>query len=83
MRQISTTEAKTKLTELLAEVERGGAVEITRRGKPVARLMPVERAGAVPRREAVEHMRTFMKRQPQQRFSVEEILEMRDEGRRF
>ena len=35
-------EAKTKLAELLDKVEAGDVVTITRRGKAVARLMPVE-----------------------------------------
>ena len=34
-------EAKTKLAELLDKVELGDVVTITRRGKPVARLMPI------------------------------------------
>jgi len=34
-------EAKTKLAELLDKVEAGELVTITRRGKPVARLMPM------------------------------------------
>lgn len=35
-------EAKTKLAELLDKVEQGDTVTITRRGKAVARLMPME-----------------------------------------
>jgi prevent-host-death family protein len=35
-------EAKTKLAELLDKVEAGDIVTITRRGKAVARLMPME-----------------------------------------
>jgi prevent-host-death family protein len=34
-------EAKTNLSRLIAEVERGGEVVISRRDKPVARLVPV------------------------------------------
>lgn len=34
-------DAKNRLTALLDEVEQGGEVVITRRGKPVARLVPV------------------------------------------
>lgn len=47
-REASVHEAKTHLSKLLAEVEAGGAVVITRRGKPVARLEAVE-----PRRRPV------------------------------
>jgi prevent-host-death family protein len=35
-------EAKNRLTALLDEVEDGGEVIITRRGKPIARLAPIE-----------------------------------------
>lgn len=40
MREIGAFEAKNKLSSLLDEVERGEEVVITRRGKPVARLVP-------------------------------------------
>ena len=39
MKEVAVYEAKTRLSELLAEVERGGQVTITRRGVPVARLV--------------------------------------------
>jgi prevent-host-death family protein len=38
-------EAKTKLSELLDLVERGSEITITRRGEPVARLVPISRSG--------------------------------------
>ena len=38
---ISTAEAKNRLSTLLGEVARGGEVTITKRGVPVARLVPV------------------------------------------
>ena len=38
---VNTHEAKTRLSELLAAVERGERVRICRAGKPVADLMPV------------------------------------------
>ncbi|MBV8590069.1 MAG: type II toxin-antitoxin system prevent-host-death family antitoxin [Acetobacteraceae bacterium] len=40
MTTIGVFEAKNKLTALLDEVERGGEVVITRRAKPVARMVP-------------------------------------------
>ena len=39
MREVGAFEAKNKLAELLDEVEQGGEVVITRRGRPVARLV--------------------------------------------
>ncbi len=38
--QVSTIEAKNRLSALLAEVARGAEVTITKRGIPVAKLVP-------------------------------------------
>jgi len=40
MHEVGAFEAKNNLAALLDEVERGNEVLITRRGKPVARLVP-------------------------------------------
>jgi prevent-host-death family protein len=40
--RVSAFDAKTHLSRLLQQVEQGTAITITRRGKPVARLVPVE-----------------------------------------
>lgn len=42
MHTVGVFEAKNRLTALLDEVEGGGEVLITRRGKPVARLVPAD-----------------------------------------
>jgi prevent-host-death family protein len=42
MQQIGAFEAKNRLGSLLDAVERGEEIVITRRGKPVARLVPAE-----------------------------------------
>jgi prevent-host-death family protein len=39
---VSTFEAKTHLSRLLQEVEKGRTITITRRGKPIARLVPID-----------------------------------------
>ena len=44
-REATVHEAKTHLSRLLAEVEAGGSVIITRRGKPVAKLESIPRRG--------------------------------------
>lgn len=46
--QVNVQEAKTRLSQLLAQVENGEDVVIARDGKPVAHLVPVE---APPRRQ--------------------------------
>ena len=38
---ISLADAKARLSELVDRVEAGASINITRRGKPVARLVPV------------------------------------------
>jgi prevent-host-death family protein len=45
---VNVHEAKTQLSKLLAEVERGDDVVIARRGKPVARLVRYERKKRAP-----------------------------------
>ena len=78
MREIGAFEAKTHLSELLAEVEAGASVTITRRGKPVARLVPV--TPAAPDRLAA--IRRLQRLGNSVRMSTTEVLEARDEGRR-
>lgn len=56
MKEVAVYEAKTRLSELLVEVEAGRQVVITRRGVPVAKLVapgPVRRAGASSQRQRV------------------------------
>jgi prevent-host-death family protein len=48
MREVSIYEAKTKLSSLLQEVERGEDVVITKRNRPVARLVPIEKPRCRP-----------------------------------
>ena len=43
--EVTVHEAKTHLSRLLAEIEAGGSVIITRRGKPVAKLESIPRRG--------------------------------------
>jgi prevent-host-death family protein len=45
MESVGLFEAKTHLSELIARAERGEEVIITRHNKPVAKLVPVKRAG--------------------------------------
>lgn len=54
-------EAKTHLPALLARVEKGAEIIITRREKPIARLVPIPASEAVNRKELVAWMRAFRK----------------------
>ena len=78
MRQVGAFEAKTHLSELLAAVEAGEEITITRRGRAVARLVPV--AAASGRGEALARIAAL--RQRIGGMTVEDILSARDEGRR-
>lgn len=42
MREVGIFEAKNKLSELVDQVERGAEITLTRRGKPVAKLVPAD-----------------------------------------
>ena len=41
-RTVGSYEAKAKLAQLLGEVAQGATVTVTRRGKPVARIVPID-----------------------------------------
>ena len=46
MKRVKIAELKDQLSRHLREVERGGEVEVTDRDRPIARIVPVGRAGA-------------------------------------
>jgi prevent-host-death family protein len=59
MREVGVLEAKTHLSTLLGEVERGGEIVITRHGQPVARLAPIVPGTTRIRRSGKEIAKTF------------------------
>ena len=79
---VSVFDAKNKLSALLDQVERGAEVTITRRGKPVAKLVPT--APADRAHELVEKFRNLRASIAArgERFTQEELRAFRDEGRR-
>ena len=56
METIGSYEAKTHLAQLLSQVERGESFTITRHGRPVARLVPVNAEDRRNARESVERL---------------------------
>ncbi len=80
MHTVGVFEAKNRLTALLNEVEDGGEVIITRRGKPVARLAPLasgfNRAKAL---KAAEGLRAASKGQTLGGLTLKALI---SEGRR-
>jgi prevent-host-death family protein len=75
---IKTGEAKTRLSELLARVEAGEEVTIARGDEPVARLVPVARAGDA--RAAVADI--LAARTGLAATTADELIAWRDDGRR-
>jgi prevent-host-death family protein len=65
--EVGSYEAKTKLPELLRDVQQGTRYTITLRGEAVAELLPVETPAAARKTdiaEAVAKMRQFMQSHP-------------------
>lgn len=81
MIEVGTYDAKTRLSELIERAEAGETVVITRHGRPVARLVAEE---GLRRRRVEEGLaRIDAIRATLPEVTTREILEMRDEGRRF
>ena len=83
MDMVSLFDAKNRLSGLLDQVEGGQEVTITRRGKPVARLVPVA-PKSEQGRTAVEKLRTLRQSIAKRGeiFTWSELKAYRDEGRR-
>jgi prevent-host-death family protein len=79
MKNVPATEAKAKFSELLDEVERGERVEITRRGRVIARLIPAEEASESDKKRAFAEIRALRERLP--RIPQAELFAALREGR--
>ena len=80
MERINLADAKARLSEIVDRVEAGESIEIVRRGKPAARLVPTNK-----RRELkpvdVEALRKLRATMPYQEESAAELIrKMRDSG---
>ena len=78
MNTVSVVQAKAHFSEILAKVEAGQDVLITRRGAPVARLSGVERAVQPLRLQMIDAFRASLN--ATQEDSTELIRRMRDES---
>lgn len=81
MRSIGAYEAKTHLPRLLDRVARGESLTITRHGRPVARLVPVQDEARDRARLAAR--RILERRARLERTSVSELIDTIHEGHRF
>jgi prevent-host-death family protein len=79
MKSVSVAEAKAHLSDLISKAAEGETVNITRRGKPVARLIAVQK----PRKKVdVEMLRRVTEGMPPQKQSAGDFIrEMRDSDR--
>lgn len=79
MEAINLADAKTNLSKLVDRVEAGDTIDITRRGKPVARLTTVER----PRQPIdIALLRSLTEAMlPQSQSSADVVRSMRDGDR--
>lgn len=76
---VNIAEAKAHLSELVERAEAGETVEIMRRGKPVARLVPIERK---LRKIDVAALKALTDRMPMHDVGAGEFIrEMRDSDR--
>ena len=79
MDAISLTYAKAHLSELVDRVEAGDSIDITRRGKPVARLTAVERPRKPIDAALLQSLTTTMP--PQAQDAADLVRSMRDGDR--
>jgi prevent-host-death family protein len=81
MKTVGAFDAKTRLSKLLDQVARGESFLITKRGKPVASLSPVGNLRAAGPKDIVDDFRRRFSGSFK-RFSVAEIIELKNHGRR-
>jgi prevent-host-death family protein len=79
MNTVGAFEAKTHLSKLLEQVEHGEEVLITRRGKPIARLVPEKSLDRERTAAAIEQIKVLAK---DCRLNGLSVRELRDEGRK-
>ena len=77
---IGSFEAKNRLSKLLQLVENGEEVTITRHGKAVARLVPVQGNEFEKRKEAIEWLKRTRKERGLDGMSIKDLI---NEGRKY
>jgi len=79
MRTVGAYEAKTHLSDLLKEVSKGARISITRKGVPVAMLVPAPHADKASVLEAIRKIKEFRRGITLGGVPIREMIE---EGRR-
>lgn len=80
MKSVGAFEAKTHLNELLRRVSNGETIRITRRGVPIAKLVPIGNEETKDLLKAVQELREIRKGIKLGGVTIKELI---DEGRRY
>ena len=80
MKSVGAFEAKTHLNELLQRASKGETIRITRRGVPVARLIPPDDGEKQDARSLIAAIRQLRKGATLGKITIRELI---DEGRRY
>lgn len=81
MERINLADAKARLSEIVDRVEAGESIEIVRRGKPAARLVPPEKDREWKPVD-VDMLERLQARMPMQKQTTAEFIrDMRDDAR--
>jgi prevent-host-death family protein len=80
MKTIGAFEAKTHLNELLRRVSKGEVIRITRRGVPVAKLVPADETEKKDLKKVVQAIREISKGASLGGLTIRDLI---DEGRRY
>jgi len=81
MRSVGMFKTKTHLPELIKDVQQGEELCITNRGREVAFIIPVDKYYKNKYEQIMQRFVALKKRSPLD--SVDDILEMKTEGRRW
>lgn len=80
MKTVGAFDAKTHLNELLQRASKGETIQITRRGVPVARLVPPDFGEKEDARGLADAIRRLRKGTALGKMTIRELI---DEGRRY
>ena len=80
MKKIGAFEAKNRLSELLDAAENGEEVMITKHGRPVAKLTPIDNFDRAKAREAADWLLEFRKKHPLRGLKIKDLI---NEGRKY
>ncbi len=78
-REVGVYEAKTHLPKLLDAVEHGETITITRHGRPIAKIVPLE-APKMSMEEVIEGFREFRKTHSLRGLKIKDLI---NEGRKY